>query len=54
MEMGSIHNYESAFKQALKAGSAAIAVTRHRLTQANTVRQQIIELAAKHRLSAIY
>jgi ABC-type uncharacterized transport system substrate-binding protein len=52
MEASSYDKYESAFKEAVKAGSAAIAVTRHRLT--NVYQKRIIELAAKHRLPAIY
>jgi putative tryptophan/tyrosine transport system substrate-binding protein len=52
MGASSSDKYESAFKEAVKAGSAAIAVTRHRLT--NVYQKRIIELAAKHRLSAIY
>jgi putative ABC transport system substrate-binding protein len=47
-------NYESAFKEAVKAGSAALAVVRHRLSQTDANRQRIIELAAKYRFPAIY
>jgi ABC-type uncharacterized transport system substrate-binding protein len=54
MEMGSPDKYESAFKEAVEAGSTALAVTRHRLTQTKGNRKRIIELAAKYRLPAIY
>jgi putative ABC transport system substrate-binding protein len=54
MGIGSTDNYESAFKEAIKAGSAGLAVTRHRLSQSNINRKRIIELAAKYRLPAIY
>ena len=39
------HKYDSAFKEAIKAGSRALAVTRHRLTV--SYQKSIIELAAK-------
>ena len=32
MEIGNTDKYESAFKEAIKSGSAALAVTRHRLS----------------------
>ena len=54
MEIGNTDKYESAFKNAIKAGSAALAVTRHRLSQTNVNQKRIIELAAKYRLPAIY
>jgi putative tryptophan/tyrosine transport system substrate-binding protein len=54
MGIGSTDNYESAFKDAIKSGSAGLAVTRHRLSQSNVNRKRIIELAAKYRLPAIY
>jgi putative ABC transport system substrate-binding protein len=54
MEIGNTDKYESAFKDAIKAGSAALAVTRHRLSQTNVNQKRIIELAAKYRLPAIY
>jgi ABC-type uncharacterized transport system substrate-binding protein len=54
MEMGNPDKYESAFKEAVEAGSAALAVTRHRLTQTKGNQERIIELAAKYRLPAIY
>jgi putative ABC transport system substrate-binding protein len=53
MEIGSSDNYESAFKEAIKAGSTALAVTRHRLS-VSTDRKRIVSLAAKYRLPAIY
>ena len=54
MEIGNTDKYESAFKEAIKAGSTALAVTRHRLSQSNVDQKRIIELAAKSRLPAIY
>jgi putative tryptophan/tyrosine transport system substrate-binding protein len=54
MEIGGPDKYESAFKEAIKAGSTALAVTRHRLSQSNVNQQRIIALAAKYRLPAIY
>ena len=54
MEIGNTDKYENAFKEAIKAGSTALAVTRHRLSQSNVNRKRIIELAAKYRLPAIY
>ena len=54
MEIGNTDKYESAFKEAIKAGSAAVAVSRHRLSQRNRNQKRIIELAAKYRLPAIY
>ena len=53
MEIGSTDKYESAFKEAIKAGSVALAVTRHRLSVSSN-QKRIISLAAKHRLPAIY
>jgi ABC-type uncharacterized transport system substrate-binding protein len=53
MEISSADKYESAFKEAIKTGSAALAVTRHRLFQ-TTNQKRIIELAKKHHLAAIY
>jgi ABC-type uncharacterized transport system substrate-binding protein len=52
MDVSSADKYENAFKEAIKAGSAALAVTRHRLSV--SYQKRIIELAAKHRLPAIY
>jgi putative tryptophan/tyrosine transport system substrate-binding protein len=54
MEMGSTDKYESAFKEAIKAGCNALAVTRHRLSQSKVFQERIIELGAKYRLPAIY
>jgi putative ABC transport system substrate-binding protein len=54
MEIGNTDKYESAFKEAIKAGSAALAVTRHRLSQSNTNQKRIIDIATKYRLPAIY
>jgi putative ABC transport system substrate-binding protein len=54
MEMSTTKSYESGFKEAIKAGSAALAVTRHRLTQSSPNQKQIIEFAAKYHLPAIY
>jgi putative ABC transport system substrate-binding protein len=54
MGMGSTDAYESAFKEAIKSGSAGLAVTRHRLSQSNVNQKRIVELAAKYRLPAIY
>jgi ABC-type uncharacterized transport system substrate-binding protein len=54
MGMGSTDDYESAFKAAIKSGSAGLAVTRHRLSQSNVNQKRMVELAAKYRLPAIY
>ena len=53
MEVSSTDHYESAFKEAIKAGSAALAVTRHRLSNP-TLPKTDHRLAAKYRLPAIY
>jgi ABC-type uncharacterized transport system substrate-binding protein len=53
MEISSPEKYENSFKEAIKTGSTALAVTRHRLFQ-TTNQKRIIELAAKYRLPAIY
>ena len=52
MEVSSADKYEGAFKEAIKAGSAALAVTQQTLATSN--RKQIAELATKNRLPAIY
>ena len=52
MEVSSADKYESAFKEATKARSAAIAVTQHALASSN--QKRIAELATKNRLPAIY
>jgi ABC-type uncharacterized transport system substrate-binding protein len=54
MEISRTNNYESAFKEAIKTGSTALAVVRHRLSQTPVNQKRIIELAAKYRLAAIY
>ncbi len=52
MSVSSADRYESAFKEAIKAGSAALAVTSHTLAGSN--HKQVDQLAKKHRLPAIY
>ena len=52
MEVSSADKFEGAFKEAIKAGSGAVAVTRGPLAASN--QKQIAELAAKNRLPAIY
>ena len=52
MEVSSADKYESAFKEAVKARSAALAVTADPLANAN--RKQIADFATKARLPAIY
>ena len=52
MEVSSADKYEGAFKEAIKAGSAGLAVTQQTLATSN--RKQIADLATKHRLPAIY
>ena len=52
MEVSSADKFESAFKEATKARSAALAVTQSPL--ANSNQKQIADLAAKYRLPAIY
>jgi putative ABC transport system substrate-binding protein len=52
MEVSSADKYESAFKEATKARSAALAVTSSPLVSSS--RKQIADLATKHRLPAIY
>jgi putative ABC transport system substrate-binding protein len=54
MEIGNSDAYEAAFKDAIKAGSDALAVTRHRRSQTPATQRRIIDLAAKYRLPAIY
>ena len=51
MEVSSADKYESAFKEAIKAGSAALAVTLSPL--ANATQKRIADLAIKNRLPAI-
>ena len=52
MEVSSVDKYESAFKGAIKARSAALAVTLNPL--ANSNQKLVTDLAAKYRLPAIY
>ena len=52
MEVSSADKYESAFKEATKARSAALAVTRARWPISN--QKRIADLATKNRLPAIY
>jgi putative ABC transport system substrate-binding protein len=52
MKASSANKYESAFKEATKAGSAALAVTLNPL--ANSNQKRVVDLAAKNRLPAIY
>ncbi len=52
MEVSSADKFESAFKEAVKARSGALAVTQNGLVSSN--RRQIADLAAKHRLPSIY
>jgi putative ABC transport system substrate-binding protein len=52
MEVSSADKYEGKFKEAIKARSAALAVTEHALAVFN--RKQIEDLATKNRLPAIY
>jgi len=51
MEVSSVDKYESAFKEAIKARSAALSVTSASINNSNLKR--IADLAAKHRLPAI-
>jgi putative tryptophan/tyrosine transport system substrate-binding protein len=52
MEVSSTNKFDTAFKEATKAGSRAIAVQLHPLFASN--QNQIINLATKNRLPAIY
>jgi putative ABC transport system substrate-binding protein len=52
MEVSSADKYESAFKEAIKAGSTALAVPHHGLASPN--QKRIAGLAIKNRLPAIY
>jgi len=52
MEVSSADKYESAFKGASTAGSAALGVTLNPLAASN--QKRVVELAAKNRLPAIY
>ena len=53
MKISATDSYENRFKDAVKMGSVALAITRHRRSQ-STDRKQIIALAAKFHLPAIY
>jgi len=52
MAVSSTDKYAEAFKEAIKAGSGALAVTGHAMALAN--QKQITDLATKNRLSAVY
>jgi ABC-type uncharacterized transport system substrate-binding protein len=52
MGVSSPDKYDTAFREAIKAGSSALAVTRHRLSV--SYQKRIIELALKHHLPAIH
>jgi putative tryptophan/tyrosine transport system substrate-binding protein len=52
MKIGGADKYESAFKEATNARSAALAVTQDPVAGSN--QKLIVDLAAKHRLPAIY
>jgi putative ABC transport system substrate-binding protein len=52
MEVSSFNKFESAFKEAVKARSAALAVTQNTLVASNQTR--VMELTAKNRLPAMY
>jgi putative ABC transport system substrate-binding protein len=53
IEVSSADKYENVFKEAIKTGSTALAVTRHRMFH-TAHQKRIIELAAKYRLPAIH
>jgi putative ABC transport system substrate-binding protein len=52
MEVSSADQYEGAFKEAIKARSAALAVTQHTLASSN--QKLITDLATKNRLASMY
>jgi putative ABC transport system substrate-binding protein len=52
MEVSSADKYESVFQEGIKARSMALAVTQHTMAVGN--QKQIVQLAAKNRLPAIY
>ncbi len=54
MQIRRSEDFEGAFKEMIKAGAAALAVTRHRLSQTDALQKRIIDLTAKHRLPAVY
>ena len=51
MEASSVHNYEAAFKEAIKAGNTAVWITLNPL--ANSNQKLLAELAIKNRLPSI-
>jgi putative ABC transport system substrate-binding protein len=53
IEVSSADKYENVFKEAIKTGSTALAVTRHRMFH-TAHQKRIVELAAKYRLPAIH
>jgi putative tryptophan/tyrosine transport system substrate-binding protein len=53
LEVTSADKYENAFKEAVKTGSTALSVIRHRMFH-TAHQKRIIELAAKYRLPAIH
>ena len=53
MEVSSADKFDSAFREAMKAGSAALAVTPTGFG-GDTIEKKIVELASKNRLPAIY
>jgi len=52
VEISSGDQHEAAFREAIRARSGALAVTRTRLS--NAYRKEIVDLAAKNHLPAIY
>ena len=52
MEVSRVEQFARAFEEAIKARSAALAVTQDTVLASN--RKRIVDLAAKHRLAAIY
>jgi putative ABC transport system substrate-binding protein len=54
LEIGDPEKFESAFKETIKTGARALAVTRHRVLQTTQNQKRIIALAAKYRLPTIH
>lgn len=52
MEVSSVEQFDRAFEEAIKARSAALVVTQDTVLASN--RKRIVDLAARHRLPAIY
>jgi putative ABC transport system substrate-binding protein len=52
MEVSSVEQFDRAFEEAIKARSAALVVTQDTVLASN--RKRIVDLAARHRLAAIY